>query len=72
MTNATQTAMEDNDGHEEPDIRRRIHLREISGETDSSVDSIGQDLRNARLRRGDEIAAVSRALMIRLDHLEAI
>lgn len=72
MTNATQTAMEDNDGHEEPDIRRRIHLREISGEADSSVDSIGQDLRNARLRRGDEIAAVSRALKIRKDHLEAL
>ena len=33
---------------------------------------MGQDLRAARLRRGDEIAAVSRALKIRKDHLEAL
>jgi cytoskeleton protein RodZ len=33
---------------------------------------VGQDLRAARLRRGDEIAQVSRALKIRKDHLEAL
>ncbi|OJU09573.1 MAG: hypothetical protein BGN85_13040 [Alphaproteobacteria bacterium 64-11] len=47
-------------------------MREISREADSPLDSVGQDLRAARLRRGDEIAAVSRALKIRKDHLEAL
>jgi cytoskeleton protein RodZ len=52
--------------------RRRIHLREISGESDSPAETVGQELRAARLRRGDEIAQVSRALKIRKDHLEAL
>ncbi|HVV28385.1 MAG TPA: helix-turn-helix domain-containing protein [Rhizomicrobium sp.] len=54
--------------------RRRIHLREISGgqEQDTPPETVGQDLRAARLRRGDEIAQVSRALKIRKDHLEAL
>ena len=51
---------------------RRIHLREISGDSESPLESVGQDLRAARLRRGDEIAQVSRALKIRKDHLEAL
>jgi cytoskeleton protein RodZ len=51
---------------------RRLHLREISGDTDSPLETVGQDLRAARLRRGDEIASVSRALKIRKDHLEAL
>jgi cytoskeleton protein RodZ len=33
---------------------------------------VGQDLRAARLRRGDDLASVSRALKIRKDHLEAL
>jgi cytoskeleton protein RodZ len=52
--------------------RRRIHLREISGDSESPLETVGQDLRAARLRRGDEIAQVSRALKIRKDHLEAL
>jgi len=52
--------------------RRRIHLREISGDHDGAAQTVGQDLRAARLRRGDEIAQVSRALKIRKDHLEAL
>jgi cytoskeleton protein RodZ len=52
--------------------RRRIHLREISGELDSPLETVGQDLRAARLRRGDDLAAVSKALKIRRDHLEAL
>ena len=51
---------------------RRIHLREISGDSDAPLETVGQDLRAARLRRGDEIAQVSRALKIRKDHLEAL
>src|SRR5215475_10236539 len=52
--------------------RRRIHLREISGDADQPLETVGQDLRAARLRRGDDLATVSRALKIRKDHLEAI
>ena len=52
--------------------RRRIHLREISGDADAPLETVGQDLRAARMRRGDDLATVSRALKIRKDHLEAI
>jgi cytoskeleton protein RodZ len=52
--------------------RRRIHLREISGDLDAPLDTVGQDLRAARLRRGDDLASVSRVLKIRKDHLEAL
>jgi cytoskeleton protein RodZ len=52
--------------------RRRIHLREISGDADAPLETVGQDLRTARMRRGDDLATVSRALKIRKDHLEAI
>src|ERR1700722_17677633 len=52
--------------------RKRIHLREISGEADSPLETVGQDLRAARLRRGDDLASVSRVLKIRKDHLEAL
>ncbi len=52
--------------------RRRIHLREISGDSETPMETVGRDLRAARLRRGDEIAQVSRALKIRKDHLEAL
>jgi cytoskeleton protein RodZ len=64
----------ENDGSGEKDglNRRRIHLREISGDSESPLETVGQDLRAARLRRGDEIAQVSRALKIRKDHLEAL
>jgi cytoskeleton protein RodZ len=56
----------------EPGGRRRIHLREISGDSESPLETVGAELRAARLRRGDEIAQVSRALKIRKDHLEAL
>ena len=52
--------------------RRRIHLREISGDSEAPLETVGQDLRAARLRRGDDLATVSRALKIRKDHLEAV
>lgn len=73
MAKLTQMTLE-NDGVGDKDgaSRRRIHLREISGDSESPLESVGQDLRAARLRRGDEIAAVSRALKIRKDHLEAL
>ncbi|MGH6877706.1 MAG: helix-turn-helix domain-containing protein [Rhizomicrobium sp.] len=49
---------------------RRHHLREISG--DAAIQTVGQDFRAARLRRGDDISVVSRVLRIRKDHIEAI
>lgn len=52
--------------------RRRIHLREISGDHETASGTVGQELREARLRRGDDLATVSRALKIRKDHLEAV
>ena len=51
---------------------RRIHLREISGDLDAPLETVGQDLRAARLRRGDDLASVSKALKIRKDYLEAL
>ena len=73
MTKLTQMSL-DNDGSAEKDglNRRRIHLREISGDSESPLETVGKDLRAARLRRGDEIAQVSRALKIRKDHLQAL
>jgi cytoskeleton protein RodZ len=52
--------------------RKRIHLREISGDLDAALETVGQDLRAARLRRGDDLATASRALKIRKDYLEAL
>ncbi len=52
--------------------RRRIHLREIAGEMDSPLETVGQELRSGRQRRGEDLATVSKALKIRKDHLEAL
>jgi cytoskeleton protein RodZ len=68
MTKFTQMAANEDDGAS----RRRIHLREISGDGDHPLETVGQDLRAARIRRGDDLAAVSRALKIRKDHLDAV
>jgi cytoskeleton protein RodZ len=70
MTKLTQIPVNDDGAGEGPS--RRIHLREISGDSESPLESVGQDLRAARLRRGDEIATISRALKIRKDHLDAL
>src|ERR1700712_2568166 len=72
MTKITQMSVENNGGDKDGPNRRRIHLREISGDNESPLETVGSDLRAARLRRGDEIAQVSRALKIRKDHLEAL
>src|SRR5580698_8790620 len=68
MTKVTQISFEDDGGPG----RRRIHLREISGDSEAPLETVGQDLRAARLRRGDDLATVSKALKIRKDHLEAV
>lgn len=68
MTKVTRLTLDEEGGLD----RRRIHLREISGDVDAPLDAVGQDLRAARLRRGDDLATVSRVLKIRKDHLEAL
>lgn len=68
MTKVTHLTLDEGGGLS----RRRIHLREISGEADTPLETVGQDLRAARQRRGDDLATVSRALKIRKDHLEAL
>src|SRR5471030_3161980 len=68
MTKVTQMSFDEDGGTG----RRRIHLREISGDSESPLETVGQDLRAARLRRGDDLATVSRSLKIRKDHLEAV
>src|SRR3984885_15066259 len=68
MTKVTHLTLDERGGLN----RRRIHLREISGDADTPLETVGQDLRAARLRRGDDLATVSRVLKIRKDHLEAL
>ena len=51
MTKLAKMTLE-NDGVDDKDgARRRIHLREISGDSENPLESVGQDLRAARLRR---------------------
>jgi len=68
MTKVTRLTINDGSGAQ----NRRIHLREISGDMDAPLETVGQDLRAARLRRGDDLASVSRVLKIRREHLEAL
>jgi cytoskeleton protein RodZ len=68
MTKVTRLTIDEGGGAQS----RRIHLREISGDLDAPLETVGQDLRTARLRRGDDLASVSRVLKIRKDHLEAL
>ena len=68
MTKVTQLSLNEDGGLG----RRRIHLREISGDSEAPLEAVGQDLRAARLRRGDDLATVSRSLKIRKDHLDAV
>ena len=56
---------------EKPGVRR-IHLREISVDSEAPLETVGQDLRAARLCRGDDIATVSRSLKIGKDHLTSL
>jgi cytoskeleton protein RodZ len=51
---------------------RQFPLREIPDDADAPLGTIGQELRGARMSRGEDLVAVSRALKIRKDHLEAI
>jgi cytoskeleton protein RodZ len=68
MTKVTRLTINDGSGAQ----NRRIHLREISDDLEAPLETVGQDLRTARLRRGDDLASVSRILKIRREHLEAL
>ncbi len=68
MTKVTRFTVDNDAGGD----KRRLHLREISGESDAPLGTVGQDLRAARLRLGDDLATVSASLKIRKDHLEAL
>ena len=68
MTKVTRLLLEEGGSLE----RRRLHLREISAEVDAPLETVGQDIRTARQRKGEDLSTVSRALKIRKDHLEAL
>lgn len=68
MTKVTRLTLEQGGGLE----RRRLHLREISSDADTPLETVGQDIRAARQRKGEDLASVSKALKIRKDHLEAL
>lgn len=68
MTKVTRLTLDDSGNMKS----RRIHLREISGDSETPLETVGQDLRAARLRRGDDLATASKVLKIRKDHLEAL
>jgi cytoskeleton protein RodZ len=52
--------------------RRRLHLREIVDDADAPLDTVGADIKAARLRKGDDLDVVSHVLKIRKEHLEAL
>ena len=58
-----------NDGSEP---RRRLHLRDITNEVPVEEESVGADLRAARLRRGEDLRSIAQSLRIRRDQLEAL
>jgi len=52
--------------------RRRLNFREISGDPDAPLESVGQDLRKAREKRGEDLEHISRLLKIRKDFLQLL
>lgn len=57
--------------------RRRLHLREVEADADQSPETppketLGQFLRQARIARGEELAAIAAKLKMRSDQLAAI
>lgn len=53
-------------------LRKRIHLREISDEAPKEVETVGGELRAARLRAGKSVREVAEALRFRVRQLEAL
>lgn len=52
--------------------RRRLHLRDFSEASDLPLETLGQDLRTARMRKGDDLAGIAAVLKIRKDQLQGL
>lgn len=52
--------------------KRRLHIRDIKDDAVAPLDTVGADLRAARVRAGAEIDAISQTLRIKPEHLMAI
>ncbi|WP_185681155.1 helix-turn-helix domain-containing protein [Parvibaculum sedimenti] len=57
---------------ERSEVRRRLHLRDISSDAPLPVDTVGAELRAARMRRGEDLRTIAAALRIRREQLEAL
>lgn len=57
---------------ERSEARRRLHLRDITNELPDATDTVGAELRNARLRRGEDLRSIAQNLRISRAQLEAI
>ena len=68
MGKITQSSPEDGRGT----ARRRIHLREIAGGDAEPRAPLGEELRAARVRRGEELTAISGVLRIGKPYLSAL
>ena len=68
MAKVTRLSLDSSGGLE----RRHLHLREISDDADAPLETVGQDLRKARQRKGEDLAQISRVLKIRKDYLDAL
>ncbi|HEX5280831.1 MAG TPA: helix-turn-helix domain-containing protein [Micropepsaceae bacterium] len=68
MAKITRLTLDQSGGFE----RRRLHLHEISEDSDVPLETVGQDLRKARLRKGEDLATIATNLKIRKDQLEAL
>lgn len=54
------------------EARRRLHLRDITNGMSNVAESVGADLRAARLRRGEDLRGIAGSLRIKREHLEAL
>ena len=68
MTKVTRLTLDDGSALE----RRRLHLREVTPDADTPLDTVGADLRAARGRKGLDIETVSEVLKIKPEHLTAL
>lgn len=68
MAKITRLTLDQTSGFE----RRRLHLCEISEDSDVPLETVGQDLRKVRLRKGEDLATIAAILKIRKDQLEAL
>ncbi len=68
MANPTRVPMDDK---RELD-RSRLSSRQVAGDADAPLERVGEDLRKARQRRGEDLADISRVLKIRPHYLIAV